>query len=102
MPRSYQRICKNKCRDKKLVVTTSRPVIIQGRPAPFASSYIVGQGEKRTNDVPSPENNAAGGYQGLVKTELLKGTLSSGYSNACHTGYHFCVSYFTCTTSKKY
>ena len=44
--------------------------------APFATSYIVGRENKRTNNgtmFPALKNNAATGYQGPVKIELLKG-----------------------------
>ena len=47
-----------------------------GQPAPFATSYMVGREDKRTNNrtmFPALKNNAAAGYQGPVKTELLKG-----------------------------
>ena len=47
-----------------------------GRPAPFATSYMVGREDKRTNNrtmLPTLKNNAAAGYQGPVKIELLKG-----------------------------
>ena len=46
----------------------------EGRPAPFPMSYTVGQEDKRTNNrtmFPSLKNNAAAGYQGSVKKELL-------------------------------
>ena len=39
------------------------------------NAYIVGQEDKRTNNrtmLPTLKNNAAAGYQGPVKTELLK------------------------------
>ena len=42
----------------------------------FVTSYMVGRGDKRTNNrtvFPSLKNNAAAGYQGPVKIELLKG-----------------------------
>ena len=48
----------------------------RGRPAPFATSCMVGRGDKRTNNrtmLPALKNNAAAGYQGPVKIELLKG-----------------------------
>ena len=48
----------------------------QRRPAPFAPSYMVGPEDKRTNNrtmLPTLKNNAAAGYQGPVKIELLKG-----------------------------
>ena len=56
-----------------------------GRPAPFATSYMVGRENKRTNNkrmIPTLKNNAAAGYQGPVKIELLKsaGLLFSGSS----------------------
>ena len=47
-----------------------------GRPGPFAKSYMVGRENKRTNNramLPTLKNNAAAGYKGPVKTELLKG-----------------------------
>ena len=47
-----------------------------GRPAPFAAPYMVGREDKRTNNrtmLPALKNNAAAGYQGPVKRELLKG-----------------------------
>ena len=46
-----------------------------GRPAPFATSYMVGREDKRTNDrtmIPTPKNNEAASYKGPVKTELFK------------------------------
>ena len=49
------------------------------RPAPFATSYMVGQEDKRTNNrtmLSAPKNNAVAGYKtykGPVKIELLKG-----------------------------
>ena len=50
--------------------------ILNGRPAPCAMSYVVGQEDKRMNNrtiLPTLRNNAAAGYQGPVKIELLKG-----------------------------
>ena len=47
-----------------------------GRPAPFATSYMVGRENKRTNNrtmLPTLKNSAAAGYKGPVKKELLKG-----------------------------
>ena len=47
-----------------------------GQPTPFATSYMVGGEDKRTNNrtmIPTLKNNAAAGYQGPAKTELLKG-----------------------------
>ena len=47
-----------------------------GRPAPFVTSYMIGRENKRTNNkttLPALKNNAAAGYQGPVKRELLKG-----------------------------
>ena len=49
---------------------------IPRRPAPFAMSYMVGRKDKRTNNrtiFPPQKNNAAAGYKGPVKIELLKG-----------------------------
>ena len=46
-----------------------------GRPAPLATSYMVGQEDKRTNNrtmLPALKNNAAAGYKGPVEMELLK------------------------------
>ena len=46
-----------------------------GRPASFATSYMIGREDKRTNNrtmLPTLKNNAAAGYQGPVKRELLK------------------------------
>ena len=46
-----------------------------GRPAPFATSYLVGREDKRTNNrtmFPALKNNAAAGYQGPVKVKVLK------------------------------
>ena len=56
-----------------------------GRPAPFASSYMVGREDKRTNNrtmLPALKNNATAGYMGPVKIELLKeaGLLKRLYS----------------------
>ena len=48
---------------------------VMGRPAPFATPYMVGREDKRTNNrtvLPALKNNAATGYQGPVKIELLK------------------------------
>ena len=48
----------------------------QGQPAQFALSYMVGREDKRTNNrtmLPTLKNNAAAGYKGPVKIELLKG-----------------------------
>ena len=45
------------------------------RPAPFTTSYIVCQEDKRANNrtiFPALKNNAAAGYKGSVKKELLK------------------------------
>ena len=45
------------------------------RPAPFATSDVVGQKDKRLSKrtmLPTLKNNAAAGYQGPVKIELLK------------------------------
>ena len=45
------------------------------RPAPFATSSMVGRENKRMNNRATflaLKNNAAAGYQGLVKKELLK------------------------------
>ena len=45
-------------------------------PAPFATSYMIGREDKRTNklnNVPNPKNNAAAGYKGPVRIEPLKG-----------------------------
>ena len=49
--------------------------ILNGRPAPCATSYVVGREDKRTNNrtmLPSLNNNAAAGYRGPVKLELLE------------------------------
>ena len=49
---------------------------VEGRPAPSATSYIVGGEDKRTNKrtmLSTLKNNATVGYQGPVKIELLKG-----------------------------
>ena len=46
------------------------------RPTPFATSYMVGREDKRTNNrtkLPTLKHNAAAGYQCPVKIELLKG-----------------------------
>ena len=43
----------------------------------FCTSYMVGREDKRTNNktmLTTLKNNAAAGYQGPVKIELLKGT----------------------------
>ena len=50
---------------------------IVGRPAPFATSYMVHRKDKRTNNrtmLSTLKNNAAAGYQGPVKIKLLKGS----------------------------
>ena len=42
-----------------------------------AKSYMVGREDKRTNNrtmLPALKNNAAAGYKGPMKIELLKGT----------------------------
>ena len=47
-----------------------------GRHAPFAASYMVGLEDKITNNrtmFPTLKNNAAAGYKGSVKIELLRG-----------------------------
>ena len=47
-----------------------------GGTTPFATSYMVGLEDKtknKQNNAPNPKNNAAVGYQGPVKIELLKG-----------------------------
>ena len=47
------------------------------RPAPFAKFYMVGREDKGTNNrtmLPILKNNAAAGYQGPVKIQLLKGS----------------------------
>ena len=47
-----------------------------GQPLTFATSYMFGRQEKRTKNrtmFPALKNNAAAGYQGPVKIELLKG-----------------------------
>ena len=50
---------------------------MMGRPAPFLTSHMVGQEDQKNeqqNNVPNlKKNNAAAGYQGPVKIELLKG-----------------------------
>ena len=46
-----------------------------GQPAPFATSYMAGREDKRMNNrtmFPTLKNNAAAGYKGPVKIELLK------------------------------
>ena len=50
---------------------------VGGRIVLFATSYMVGQENKRTNNrtmFPTLKNNAAAGYKGSVKIKLLKGT----------------------------
>ena len=47
-----------------------------GRLAPFATSDVVGQKDKRLSKItmlPTLKDNAAAGYQGPVKIELFKG-----------------------------
>ena len=47
-----------------------------GRPAQFATSYMVGRENKRTSNrtmFPTLRNNAAAGYKGPVEIKLLKG-----------------------------
>ena len=47
-----------------------------GRPAPFVNSFMVGREDKRTNNrtmLSTLKNNAAAGYQGPGKIQLLKG-----------------------------
>ena len=49
---------------------------VMGRAAQHATPYMVGREDKTTNNrtmLPTLKNNAAAGYQGPVKTELLKG-----------------------------
>ena len=49
-----------------------------GRPAAFATSYMVGREDKRTNNrtmFPALKSNATACYNGLVKIQLLKGLL---------------------------
>ena len=53
-----------------------------GRPTPFATSYMVGREDKRANNrtmLPTLKNNAATGYQGPVKIELLKNAVLLAY-----------------------
>ena len=48
---------------------------ITGRPAPFAKSSIICPEDKRTNNtttLPTQKHNAAAGYQGSVKIEVLR------------------------------
>ena len=48
------------------------------RPAPFATSYMIGRENKRTNIrtmCPVLKNNAAAGYNGPVDLQLLQGLL---------------------------
>ena len=45
---------------------------MEGRPAPFATSYVVGREDNRTM-LPTLKHIAAGGYQGPVQIEVLKG-----------------------------
>ena len=48
--------------------------LLRGRPAPFASSHIIGREDKRTNNKTvrrDAKNNGAAGYQGPVKIEVL-------------------------------
>ena len=48
---------------------------VLGRPASFVTSYMVGREDKRTNKrtmLPTLKNNAAAGYKGPVKIELLR------------------------------
>lgn len=51
-------------------------VTVLGRPAPFATSCMVGEENNRTNNRTMfnfLKRNAAAGYEGRVKVELLKG-----------------------------
>ena len=46
------------------------------RPAPFATSYVIDQNKKKTNNrtmIPNLKANTAAGCYGLVKKELLHG-----------------------------
>ena len=72
--------------------------IVLARLAPFATFYMFGGEDKRTNNrtmLPALKNNAAVGYQGPVKIELLKGVglltvLKSVFIvNQCHTNVVF-------------
>ena len=48
----------------------------KGRHALFATTYMVGRKNKRTNNramFPTLKHNAAAGYKGPAKIELLKG-----------------------------
>ena len=57
-----------------------------GQPTLFTTSFMVGQEDKRTNNrtmLPAIKNNAAAGYQGPVKIELLKG---AGLLDECEFG----------------
>ena len=52
---------------------------IKGRLTPFARYSMICQGDKRTNNttmLPTQKSNAAAGYQGPVKIEILKGLLT--------------------------
>ena len=82
----------------KLSFFNGRPILIckekvafsneKERPAPFATSYMVGREDKRTNNrtmLPALKNNAAAGYQGPVKIEVLT---DAGLRN---TGKRICV-----------
>ena len=49
---------------------------IKGRLTPFARYSVICQGDKRTNNtamLPNQKSNAAAGYQGPGKIQLLKG-----------------------------
>ena len=57
-------------------LTAEKCEILLGRPAPFATPYMVGREDKRTKNrtiLPTLKNNAAAGYQNPRKIELLKG-----------------------------
>ena len=60
---------------KELLVNRS-PYFSVGRPEPLSTSYMVGRENKRTNNRTMfliLKNNAAAGYKGPAKIELLRG-----------------------------
>ena len=67
-----------------------------GALAPFVMPYMIGREDKRTNNrtmLPALKNNAAAGYQGPVKIELLKSAGLLGHSfeiNIPWNFVHFC------------
>ena len=66
----------------------------RGRHAPFVTSYRVDREDKRRNNkamLPTLKNNAAAGYKGELKIELLKG---AGLLLSKRSRSNFQIAYF--------